>query len=71
MIYEFQCKDCGAAFEVQATVAEKQRGLRVMCPSCGSPRADQVLSSFAVTKRSGRVGGPPRGCGPGAGGGCC
>lgn len=71
MTYEYQCNDCGAEFEVKATIAEKSRGLRPTCPNCGSSKATQVYTSVNVLTgtRGGNV--APPFCGPGSGAGCC
>jgi putative FmdB family regulatory protein len=68
--YEYVCTDCGAGIEVEATIAEKEKGLKVTCPDCGSKKVAQVFGGFSVM-------GSPRGsrrppmCGPEAGPGCC
>jgi len=70
MIYEYRCDQCGRAFNVRATLAEKEAGLRPSCPHCLSERTSQVFS--AVFVRGGpTAGAPPASCGPGAMPGCC
>lgn len=69
MTYEYRCRGCGAAFEVQATLAEKQAGLRVICPQCHSPQTVQRFDSIGVLR--GGFGSLAGGCGPAAGPGCC
>ncbi len=71
MIYEYKCNDCGAVLEVRATLAEKERGLRVKCQACGSTKTTQVFTTLNMFTRSGSSGPPPGFCGPGIGGGCC
>ena len=71
MTYEYRCDSCETVFEIKATVAEKTRGLRLECPTCGSPQATQVYRSMAVLSRSGSGGGAPPYCGPGSEAGCC
>ncbi len=71
MTYEYKCDRCGAVFEVRATLAEKERGLRVECPTCGSQKATQVFTTVNVLIRSGRGGATPPGCGVGFRTGCC
>jgi len=68
--YEYACLQCGAAIEVQATLAEKEKGLKVTCPSCGSKKVAQVFRGFSVMGRA-RGGGRPPMCSPMAGPGCC
>jgi len=63
-IYEFRCKTCSHVFEeliIRSTDKEE-----ISCPKCGTPRVDQLMSSFACGTSSG---GSPSG-GGGGGGGC-
>lgn len=71
MTYEYKCDVCGALLEIRASITEKERGLQVECPACGSNRVTQVFTSVNVLTRSGRGGTLPPGCGPGSGAGCC
>lgn len=71
MTYEYKCDDCGALLEIRATITEKERGLRVECPVCGSTKVSQVFTAVNVITRSARGGGAPPFCGPGSGAGCC
>ena len=68
--YEYVCIECQERMEVRASISEKEKGLKLTCPSCGSKKMVQVFSSFAV-KGSSRGGNPPPFCGPTAGPGCC
>jgi putative FmdB family regulatory protein len=68
-LYDYQCKDCGEAFEVRATIKEKEVGLVLACPKCGSPEARQMLT-FASMLHGGKLTPQPT-CGPSAGSGCC
>ncbi len=70
-IYEYACTACGEQIEVQATIAEKEKGLKVVCPKCGSRKTARVFGSFTVTGASRGQGGPSTCCGPQAGPGCC
>ena len=69
-VYEYVCIGCGEKAEVWATIAEKEKGLKVTCPKCGSSKMAQVFGSFAVVGSSGGRSGPPI-CGPSAEPGCC
>lgn len=69
-IYEYICTECGEKVEVQATIAEKEKGLKVICPKCGSKKMAQVFGSFMVISSSSSKNNPS-GCGPQAGPGCC
>lgn len=71
MTYEYKCDLCGALLEIRATIAEKERGLQVECPACGSRKVTQVFTTVNVLGRSGGGGAPPPSCGPGTGSGCC
>lgn len=71
MTYEYKCNDCGALFEVKATIAEKTRGLTLACPSCRSANATQIYTSVNVLTRAGGGGVAAPVCGPGSGAGCC
>ncbi|MQA81881.1 MAG: zinc ribbon domain-containing protein [Streptosporangiales bacterium] len=64
--YEYHCRTCGDEFEVVRPMAES--GAVTSCP-CGSPRADRVYSSPAVTGRAAATASAP--AGGGGGGGCC
>ncbi len=66
--YEYVCTECGERIEIYATIAEKEKGLKVSCPKCGSKKVAQIFGNFMVmgsSKNSGPV------CGPQAGPGCC
>jgi putative FmdB family regulatory protein len=64
--YEYLCAKCGASTEVMATVAEKEAGLKPVCPACGSTKMVQSFGQISVLGR-GRSG--PSGCTPRSG--CC
>jgi putative FmdB family regulatory protein len=71
-IYEYVCEDCGKPFEIRASISDYSKGLDTPCPHCGSRKAIRVFSSVGMfTSGRGRGGGPPSGCGPMAGPGCC
>ena len=67
--YEFECKDCGEVFEVRASIKEKEAGLALACPKCGSHEARHKLSAALMLHISKEFS-PPT-CGPNAGPGCC
>ena len=66
--YEYMCNYCDEPFEVQATFAEKAKGLEVWCPKCANQDVQQVFGSVLVRRGSNkaRIGG---GCDPATG--CC
>ncbi len=70
MTYDYRCEDCGEVQEVRATLAEKERGLHLVCSKCGGTRLTQVFTAVNVITRS-RGGSLPPGCGPGSPTGCC
>jgi putative FmdB family regulatory protein len=68
-LYDYQCKQCQAIFEVRASIREKEAGLTPVCPACESEQTQQLITSGLVLRSgAGPIG---RGCGPGAGPGCC
>jgi putative FmdB family regulatory protein len=48
MIYEFQCNACNAIFEVRASLAEKEKGLKPQCAACKSGDTHQIVAAFAM-----------------------
>jgi len=71
--YEYVCSECQNKFDVYATMAEKEKGLKPECPNCHSKKTIQVFGSFTVTggSKGGFNPGSIPGCGPAAGPGCC
>lgn len=71
--YEYQCQECGHAFDVFATFKQKEAGLQPECPGCHSTETLQAFRSlmFIRSGNSGNVMPPPAGCGPNMGPGCC
>ena len=69
-LYDYQCKDCGQIFEVQATIKEKMDGLQLTCPKCGNHEARQLLTAGLVLRSDRETAAPACGCNS-AGGGCC
>ncbi len=69
-VYEYVCIECKERTEVRATFAEKEKGLKVVCPKCGSKKMAQVFGTF-MTIRSSNGGSNLSGCGPLSGPGCC
>ena len=72
--YDYQCQECGHAFEVRATINQKTAGLKPECPKCHSTATQQVLRSMMFVHSSGDEGAmsmPMSGCGPVCGPGAC
>ena len=66
-IYLFACEDCGRTYEIQASMQDKEAGLKPNCPDCDSERSRQLIAtSFSIRKGSGDS---TSGCNPGSG--CC
>lgn len=69
-IYEYICLECKERIEISATISEKEKGLKVICPKCKSSKTAQVFGNIMVMSGSGSKNNPPI-CGPRAGPGCC
>ena len=71
--YEYVCSECQNKFDVYATMAEKEKGLKPECPNCHSKKTIQVFGSFNFLggSKGGFNPGSMPGCGPTAGPGCC
>lgn len=71
--YEYVCSECKNKFDVYATLAEKEKGLKPECPNCHSKKTIQVFGSISVIggSKGGFNPGSMPGCGPTAGPGCC
>ena len=67
--YEFECNDCSEVFEVRATIKEKESGLLLVCPKCGSHEAHQMLTAARMLHGGKEY--SPLACNPNAGPGCC
>lgn len=71
-IYEYQCEDCGAEFELLV-----RSDTRLECPTCESTNLEKQLSVFATEKSSGAAapalagGAPCVSCGHPDGPGAC
>ncbi|MCM8830419.1 MAG: zinc ribbon domain-containing protein [Candidatus Omnitrophica bacterium] len=67
-IYEYVCTECKNRFEVSATLAEKEKGLKPDCPRCGSKNTVRFFGGLNFISRSGGGGfNMGSGCGPGCG----
>ena len=47
-IYEYICKDYGKIMETRMTLAEKEKGTKQVCPSCGSKKMSQYFGNMIV-----------------------
>jgi len=68
-VYDYGCKECGEVFEVRASIKEREAGLVLECPKCGSHDARQRLTLPSVLL--GGMVSPTPGCGPRPSSGCC
>lgn len=65
-IYEYRCPECDERFEKLVRTSGSQA--EVVCPSCGSARAQRLVSSFASLSSGGSFGGSSASCAPSGGG---
>lgn len=69
-IYEYLCQDCEMNFDIRLSISEKEKGLKIKCPYCGSNRAVQILGNFFTFSKGGQKGFDGC-CGPNPTPGCC
>ena len=69
--YAFQCEQCGEAFDVRATIKEKEAGLKPECPKCHHKKTRQVITAGLVIRGSDGAQLSLPACGPDAGPACC
>ncbi len=71
--YDYRCEKCLMMFDVQVSVAEYERGLKVKCPACGSGRVRRTMTTVNILGGSRSSVPQPGGCcgSPGGGTGCC
>ena len=51
-VYEFSCDECGRRFDIVATFAEHDAGLKPVCPKCGAKKTRQVISRVTLLTSS-------------------
>ena len=71
-LYDYQCQDCQAVFEVRATFKDKEEGLKPECPQCQSKQTRQLLTSGLLLHMVADK--TPQGncvCGTNGSSGCC
>ena len=68
--YEYICMDCKEKTDVLASIAEKEKGLKLKCRKCGGKKMVQFFGRMNVMGSRGGMGGFS-GCGPQSGPGCC
>ncbi|MBI4402483.1 MAG: zinc ribbon domain-containing protein [Nitrospirae bacterium] len=52
-MYDYKCLECGKEFLIALTLKEHESGAAT-CPSCGSKKVEQMITSFIprTTKKS-------------------
>jgi putative FmdB family regulatory protein len=45
-IYEYECLNCGARFELLRGISDSDRSIK--CPKCGKEKVRRVFSTFAT-----------------------
>lgn len=70
-LYCFQCTQCQALFDVQATFKEKEAGLEPECPNCHSRAAKQLIPGGMIIRNEEGVSFSGPACNPNDGPGCC
>ncbi len=53
--YEFQCADCNERFEIFASISQKEKGLDLKCPKCGSDRIGEVFGPVIFVHKTGEI----------------
>ncbi len=61
-LYEYVCPECGARFD--RLVRSSSNADEATCPTCGSPTATRVFSTFATTAAGKGSAQTSPGCGP-------
>lgn len=69
--YEYYCQDCEKKFDVKASMHEREKGLKVKCPNCGSNKTIQILSNFFTFSKGSSSNLGSGCCGPNSTPGCC
>jgi putative FmdB family regulatory protein len=65
-LFEFDCSECGAAFEKLVRRADAVS--EVVCPACGSRKVSEKISAFAsISKGGSNLTSGSSSCAPGGG----
>jgi putative FmdB family regulatory protein len=67
-IYEYECRDCGHAFEVMRSMSDADKA--VACEKCKSRKTTRQLSLFNASSGGKALTGHDSGCGHCSGGHC-
>ncbi|RKL62273.1 zinc ribbon domain-containing protein [Thermoanaerobacteraceae bacterium SP2] len=75
MYYNFICNKCGEAFEIEASVSQISKGLKISCSKCSSSDVRRDYSTIFIGKKGSTDSGmvdirnlsPGDGCAPGCG----
>jgi putative FmdB family regulatory protein len=68
-LYEYVCPVCKEKIEILTTVLQKEKGLKPVCPKCGSKKMIRVFGGFSIGSSRGASGGSF--CPPNGRAGCC
>ena len=49
--YSFGCRKCGHEWPVEATLRERDAGLKIPCPKCKSPDTRQIFTKVTYMDR--------------------
>ena len=63
--YEFRCNACGNKFTLMLSISEKEN---LTCPSCGSPKVEQLFTGCQIKTSGGGCDPPASGFGSRGGG---
>jgi len=71
--YDYRCEKCLTTFDVQASISEYERGLKVKCPACSSVRVRRTINAVSILGGSRDNARSSGGCcgDSGGGSGCC
>lgn len=53
--YEFKCQDCGEKFEIFTSMSNKEKGLDLKCPQCGSENLGEVFGCMIYMPKTGEI----------------
>lgn len=51
-VYEFKCEDCGRQFDLVASLAEFDAGLKPTCPKCAGRKCRQLIGRVTLLTSS-------------------
>jgi len=51
-VYEYKCEKCNKVFEILASIREKEKGLKAVCPKCKGKRVYQIFRKINIVTSS-------------------